>query len=131
MTARRRLADDAGSAVPEFVMTSVLVVLVFMAVLQLGLTLHVRNTLISCAAEGARYGARQGSSPEEGAGRTRTLISRSLSGRFAQSVTASTETTSEGVQVVVVDVAAPAPVLGPYGPARGLEVRGRAFAEEQ
>ena len=31
----------------------------FVAVLQVGLTLHIRNTLISCASEGARLGARE------------------------------------------------------------------------
>lgn len=128
---RGRLGDDQGSAVAEFVMTSTLVVLVFMAVVQLGLALHVRNTLISCAAEGARYGARQGSSPEQGAERTRSLIERSLSGRFAQDVAADVETTPEGVDVVVVTVEAPLPIVGPIGPAGGLDVAGRAFSEVQ
>lgn len=130
MTSRTLAADD-GSAIAEFVMTSALVVLVFMAVFQLGLTLHVRNTLISCAAEGARYGAREGSSPEQGAQRTRDLIGRSLSPRFAREVSASVQTTGEGVDVVVVEVTAPMPVLGPYGPGEALDVSGRAFHEEQ
>lgn len=112
-------------------MTSALVVLVFMAVLQLGLALHVRNTLISCAAEGARYGAREGSSPEQGARRARALVERSLSPRFAESVEASVRTTDDGVDVVVVEVQAPLPVLGPYGPSSGLRESGRAFHEAQ
>ncbi|GAB3112344.1 hypothetical protein GCM10027055_15070 [Janibacter alkaliphilus] len=128
---RRRLADDSGAAVAEFVMTSTLVVLVFMAVVQLGLALHVRNTLISCASEGARYGARQGSSPEEGAQRTRDLIGRSLSESYAQDVRAEVQTTEDGVDVVVVSVEAPLPVVGPIGPSDGLDVRGRAFSEVQ
>lgn len=128
---RGHLGEDSGAAVAEFVMTSALLIFVFMAVFQLGLTLHVRNTLVSCAAEGARYGARDGSSPEEGAQRTRDLIDRSLSARFAQSVAASVETTDGGVDVVVVSVRAPVPVVGPIGPRDGLDVRGRAFAEVQ
>lgn len=125
------LRDDGGAAVAEFVMTSTLLVFVFMAVVQLGLTLHVRNTLISCASEGARYGAREGSSPEQGAQRTRDLIDRSLSPRFAQAVGASVETTSDGVEVVVVSVQAPVPLVGPIGPTDALDVRGRAFSEAQ
>ncbi|UTT65230.1 pilus assembly protein [Janibacter sp. CX7] len=75
-------------------MTSALLLFVFLGVFQLGLTLHVRNTLISCASEGARYGAREGSTPQEGAGRTEDLIGRSLSARFAGDVTARVDTTA-------------------------------------
>ena len=126
-----RLAEDTGSAVVDFTLTSVLLLFVFLAVLQLGLTLHVRNTLISCAAEGARYGAREGASPAQGAQRTRDLVTRTLSSRFAGDVTTSTDTTPAGVRVVVVTVDAPIPIIGPLGPDDGLHVRGRAFAESQ
>ena len=128
---RRAIRDESGSAVVEFVLTSALLMFVFLAVIQLGLALHVRNTLISCAAEGARYGAREGASAGLGAARARDLITRSLSSSYAQDVTAREETTSAGVRVLVVDVVAPVPVVGPIGPTEGLEVSGRAFREEQ
>lgn len=128
---RRAIRDESGSAVVEFVLTSALLMFVFLAVIQLGLALHVRNTLISCAAEGARYGAREGASAGLGAARARDLITRSLSSSYAQDVTAREETTSAGVRVLVVDVVAPVPVVGPIGPTDGLEVSGRAFREEQ
>lgn len=131
MTRIERLADERGSAVVDFALTSILLLLVFLAVFQLGLVLHVRNTLVSCASEGARHGARAGSSPEQGAARTRDLIDRSLSSRFSGGVAARTDTTAEGVQVVVVDVAAPLPLIGPIGPGDALDVRGRAFLEDQ
>lgn len=127
----RGLREDSGSAVVDFVLTSALLMFVFLAVFQLGLALHVRNTLISCAAEGARYGAREGSTPGQGADRARELISRSLSSRFAGGVSASVQPTAAGVQVLVVDVTAPVPVVGPLGPSDGFEVRGRAFLEDQ
>lgn len=60
---RRR---DRGSAVAEFVMVSALVVVLGMGVFQLGLVVHVRNTLIAAAAEGARFGARADAAPGEG-----------------------------------------------------------------
>ncbi len=41
---------ERGSAVAEFVMVSTLVLVLGMGVFQLGLVLHVRNTLIACAA---------------------------------------------------------------------------------
>ena len=102
MSVTERLGDDRGSAVVDFTLTSVLLLFVFLAVFQLGLALHVRNTLVSCAAEGARYGAREGSSPEQGAARARDLISSALSERYARGVTARVDTTSDGVEVVVV-----------------------------
>lgn len=131
MTRIECLGDDRGSAVVDFALTSILLLFVFLAVFQLGLALHVRNTLVSCASEGARYGARAGSSPEQGAARARDLIDRSLSPRYSGGVVARTDTTAEGVQVVVVDVTAPLPVIGPVGPGDALDVRGRAFLEEQ
>jgi hypothetical protein len=116
--------------VADFAMVSALVSLLFVAVFQLGLVLHVRNTLISCASEGARLGARASAAPGDGAIRTRQLIARSLSSRFAQDVTADVEEAS-GVRVVAVRVVAPLPVLGPLGPDGRLAVVGRAFLEEQ
>ncbi|KRF27114.1 TadE family protein [Phycicoccus sp. Soil802] len=114
----------------DFVLVSALVSVLFVAVLQVGLTLHVRNTLISCASEGARLGARDGSSPEEGAARTRALISTSLSARFARDVSAGV-TVDGGVQVVAVRVRAPLPVLGPLGVDDGFDLVGHAFIEAQ
>ena len=127
MPAPRRRAE-AGSAVADFVLVSALVSVVFVAILQVGLTLHVRNTLISCASEGARLGARGGSSPREGATRTRELISASLSPRFAEDVSADV-ITEGGVPVVAIRVRAPLPVLGALGPDDGLDLVGRAFLE--
>lgn len=130
MTAAR-VGDDTGSAVVDFVLTSALLLFVFLAVFQLGLALHVRNTLVSCASEGARYGARAGSSPEQGAARARELINTSLSERYSGDVSTRTETTSGGTEVLVVEVAAPVPVVGPLVPGDGFDVRGRAFLEDQ
>lgn len=112
-------------------MVSVLVLAVVLGVLQLGLALHARNTLISCASEGARHGAKIGSSPDAGADRTRDLIRRSISDGYADDVSVTTEQTAAGVQVVVVRVSAPLPVIGPLGPDGALDVTGRAFVEDQ
>ena len=129
--AAARVGDDTGSAVVDFVLTSALLLFVFLAVFQLGLALHVRNTLVSCASEGARYGARAGSSPEQGAARARELINTSLSERYSGDASTRTETTSGGTEVLVVEVAAPVPVVGPLVPGDGFDVRGRAFLEDQ
>jgi hypothetical protein len=116
--------------VAEFAMVSGLVSVIFVAVFQVGLALHVRNTLISCASEGARVGARAGADPADGVARTRQLIGQSISPRFAQDVTADVVEV-DGVRVVAVRVTAPLPVLGPLGPDRALDVVGHAFLEDQ
>ena len=108
-----------------------LVVLLGMGIFQLALVLYVRNTLISNASEGARLGARAGASLDEGAARTRDLITRDLNGSYAQGVTATRQTTSAGVQVVDVTVSAPVPVIGLVGPTGVMTVTGCAFQEGQ
>jgi Flp pilus assembly protein TadG len=116
--------------VADFAMVAGLLSLLFLAVFQLGLALHIRNTLISSASEGARYGARANATVQDGAARTRELIKASMSGQYADHVTATTATV-DGVQVVQVRVEAPLPVLGPLGPDRVLSVQARSFAEKQ
>ena len=125
---RRRA--EGGAAVADFVLVSVLVLVVFVAVVQLGLALFTRSVLISCASEGARYGARADAFPQDGVARTQQLVSTSLSPRFARSVSAA-ESVVGGVRVVEVRVVAPLPVIGLLGPDRALDVVGRAYAEEQ
>jgi hypothetical protein len=121
---------DEGSAVADFVMVSALVTLLFLALLQLGMALYVRNTLISCASEGARFGARAGSEPAQGAQRTRALITGYLGHRFATDVSVDVVDV-DSVRVVSVRVVAPVPVLGPLGAGGDYDVVGRAFLERQ
>ena len=122
--------DERGAAVADFAMVSTLVVVLFLSVFQLGLALHTRNTLISCASEGARLGARADAIPGQGISRTEALISQSLSPRYARQVT-TREAVVEGVRVVEVRVVAPVPVIGLLGPDDRLDVVGRAFVESQ
>ena len=121
---------ESGSAVADFAMVSGLLSLLFLAVFQLGLALHIRNTLISCASEGARYGARADATPQEGVERAGQLIRASLADQYADNVTAMT-TTVDGVRVLQIRVRAPLPVLGALGPDRLLSVEARAFSERQ
>ena len=122
--------DERGAAIADFTMVSVLVVVLFVAVVQLGLALYTRNLLVSCASEGARLGARADATAGQGVSRTQSLISQSLSASYARHVT-SRETTVDGVRVVEVRVVAPVPVLGLIGPDERLDVVGRAFLEAQ
>ncbi len=124
----RRGRDDSGSAVVDFVMVGALLTLLFVGVVQLAVVLHVRNTLVDCASEGARYGAFADRTPADGAARAQELIGLSLSDRYADDVTAST-TVLDGVAVVEVTVRAPLPVIGLLGPTSGITVSGHGVDE--
>ncbi|WP_421736073.1 TadE/TadG family type IV pilus assembly protein [Cellulomonas sp.] len=113
----------------DFALVGGLVTVLFVAVLQLTIVLHVRNTLVDSAAEGARYGALGGHEPADGAERSRDLIAQSLSSAYAQGVSAS-RTTLDGLDVVEVQVEAPLPLVGLVGAAGTLTVRGHALAEQ-
>jgi Flp pilus assembly protein TadG len=120
--------NDRGSAVVDFVLVLLVLVPLFLGILQLGLVLHVRNTLTSAVSEGARYGAAYDRSPPDGAARTRRQISGAVAGRFAQDVSATVESVG-GAPTVVVTARAEVPALGLFGPAVSLEVRGHAVRE--
>ncbi|WP_205413147.1 TadE family protein [Austwickia chelonae] len=121
---------EEGSAVVDFVLVSILVCAITLSLLQLGFTLHVRNTLTWAASEGARAGARTGMTPEQGAGRTRDLVTQTLSTSYAQDVRV-LRRVENGLAVVEVQVTAPLPVIALWGPPGAITTRGRAFAEEQ
>jgi len=101
----------------------------FLAVVQLALALHVRSTLVDCAAEGARYGALADRTPAEGADRARDLITMSLTDAFADDVEAEI-ITLDGVAVVRVEVTAPLPLVGLLGPGGVMTVDGHALQEQ-
>lgn len=99
-----------------------------LAVVQLALALHVRNTVLDAAAEGARYAALAGADQADGVERTRDLISAAISADYARDVTAD-RTSVGGVPVVAVTVRATMPVIGLLGIDHGLEVTGHAAVE--
>lgn len=121
-------ADDdheRGAAVVDFALIGGLLTVIFVAILQLTLVLHVRNTLIDAASSGARYGALADRDPQDAAGRTEELIRGSLSDTYSSDITVG-QSTLGGVATLEVVVRAPLPVIGLVGPGGVLEVRGHA-----
>jgi Flp pilus assembly protein TadG len=106
----------------------VLLTVLALAVVQLALALHVRNTVLDAAAEGARYAALAGSSPRDGIARTRDLIASAISPEYGEDVTAGT-TSIGGVPAIEVTVRTTLPVIGLLGVQHGLEVSGHAAVE--
>lgn len=118
--------DDDGAAAVDFVLVSTLVLALFLGVVQLAFALYVRNTLVACAADGARYAANADRAPTDGAARAREQIRRSLPDRFAGDVRAGYE---PGSDEVFVEVRADLPLLGPWGLPHRLVLRGHALEE--
>ena len=124
----RRGRDDGGAAVVDFVLVMVVLVPLVLGVIQLGLVLHVRNTLTSAASEGARYAATIDRTPADGAERTRQLVASGLSAHYADDVSAQ-QTVVAGQPAVEVRVSAHVPALGLFGPSIDIEVAGHAVEE--
>jgi Flp pilus assembly protein TadG len=119
---------ERGAAVVDFALVAGLLALVVAGVVQLTLAVHVRNTLVDCAAEGARYAALADRTTDDGVARTRALIAASLADGYGDQVTA-VETDLRGLPVVEVRVTAPLPVVGLLGPGGMLTVSGHALRE--
>ena len=116
---------ERGAAVVDFALIGGLLTVVFIAILQLTLVLHVRNTLIDAAASGARYGTLADRSPQDAVGRAEDLIRGSLADSYGSDVSVG-ESMVGGVRTLEVVVRAPLPVIGLIGPAGIMEVRGHA-----
>lgn len=123
-----RLADDRGSAPVEFVLVGVLLTFLALAVVQLALALHIRNTVLDAAAEGARYGALADNHPSDAVPRTIDLITTAIGPDYATDVTVR-EGEWMGVPSVIVSVRTTLPLVGLLGPDRALEVVGHAARE--
>ncbi|MDR6792364.1 Flp pilus assembly protein TadG [Pseudarthrobacter oxydans] len=121
-------AREHGSAVVDFVLVGGLLTMFFLAIIQLTLILHVRNTLIDAAASGARYGTLADRGPADAEERTRSLIGSALTAGFAEQVSTS-EVTVQGLRTLEVTVRAPMPVIGLIGPRDMLEVKGHAAVQ--
>lgn len=124
-----RWRDDRGSAVAEFTMVGALLTVLTLAVVQLGLALLVRNTVLDAAAEGARYGALADNAAVDGVARTTELIRTAIGDDYADDVTASVRTAAGGHPMVTVTVRTTLPIVGLLGIGGALEVSGHAALE--
>ncbi len=124
----RRLLAEEGSAPAEFVMVGALLTVLTLSVLQLGLALHVRNTVEDAAGEGARFAALADNDLDDGVARTRDLISVALGDGYAREVTADYGTYL-GHPAAIVTVHTPLPLIGLVGIDQGLEAIGHAAVE--
>ena len=96
-----------------------------MALIQLTLALHVRNTVADAASSAARYGALGDRTAADAQDRARLLVGSALGERYVQEVQASVQV-RDGLNVMTVTIHAPLPLVGLAGPARSLEMTGHA-----
>ena len=128
LSLRALLVDERGSAAAEFTMVGALLTVLTLSVLQLGLALHIRNTVQDAAAEGARYGALADHTPADGVRRTRELIDLAIGDDYAQNVTVGGGSWM-GHPAVTITVRTRLPLVGLAGIEEALEVSGHAAVE--
>lgn len=119
---------ERGAAVAEFTLVTGLLVLLVLGIAQVGLAIHVRNTVVACAAEGARLAANADRGPADGAALTRRLIAQALSEAMVGEV-AARHVPSPAGRNVRVDVVTRLPLIGLVGPSRTLSVSAHALEE--
>jgi Flp pilus assembly pilin Flp len=125
---RPAVRDETGSAVVEFTLVGVLLTMLTLAVIQLGLALHVRNTVLDAAAEGARFAALADNVPADGVARTEQLITEAIGADYASDVRVGFGQWM-GHPAVTITVRTTMPVVGLIGVGGGLKVAGHAAVE--
>lgn len=127
-------ADDGerGSAVVDFVLVSLLIVALLLAILQVAVYAHVRNVVTASAQEGARFAANADVDAGLGAARTLEMVARATNSRTAAGLACASdeEVDPTGLTLVVVRCSGAVPsLLSALGDLLPLEVTGRAVKE--
>jgi Flp pilus assembly protein TadG len=123
---------ERGSAVVDFVLVSVLVVALLLAVLQVAVYVHIRNVVTASAQEGARFAANADIDSAMGAARTVEVVARATSEQTARGLSCSSgeEVDGTGLTLVVVRCSGSVPSLfASRGNLLPVEVTGRAVKE--
>lgn len=125
---RRRFADDRGSSPVEFLLVGTLLTILTLAVLQLAFAVYVRNVVHDAAVEGAYHAALGDTTLQEGAERTRDVITRAIGAGYAEEITVA-ESERLGHPTIGVRVRTTFPVIGLLGVPSAWEVEAHAPEE--
>jgi Flp pilus assembly protein TadG len=123
---------ERGSAVVDFVMVSILIVTLLLAVLQVAVYVHVRNVVTASAQAGARYAANADVDSSLGAARAVEIVGRATTVQTANGLacTSAEEVDRSGLTLVVVHCSGEVPsLLAVLANLLPLEVTGRAVKE--
>ena len=110
-----RKHKESGSAVVDFVMVGALVIVVFVALLQVALGVYARNVLTDAAGDGARRAALVGGTEAEARQRVQVLTDAALRRGYVDTVTVS-RVPSGDLRIVEVTVTAPSRSWGCSAP---------------
>ncbi|RZS90066.1 TadE-like protein [Motilibacter rhizosphaerae] len=123
----QRVRSDDGSTLVEFVVSTTALAAMLLALVQVGVVLHVRTTLRAEAAEGARVAAAADRTPSDGADHARSLARGSFP--RLRPTAASGRERVEGVPTVWVELHAGVPLVGWFAGTAHLSVRAHALEE--
>ncbi|MFG1921219.1 TadE/TadG family type IV pilus assembly protein [Cryptosporangium sp. NPDC048952] len=126
--------DDRGSAVVEFALVSVVLLLLLLGVLQVAVYLYVRNIVAACAAEGARFAANADVDVGQGAARAEEVLRRGAGAGVAERVrcVGRDEFGDGGLRLAGVECSGALPVFfAPLGDALPLHVTAHAVEESR
>ena len=118
-------SNQVGSVLVEWSLVAVLVMAVTAALLQLTLSLYVRNILADAASDAARHAALVGASDAEANARVQQLCQGALRANYPTKSEVS-HLQRGSVSLVQVKVSAPLPVIGLWSPTGSVVVRGHA-----
>ena len=119
------LTGDRGAAAVEFVLVGVLVVALFLGVMQVGLTLHLRNVVVASLAEGAREAANADRDCADGTARAYDLVRDAVGQRVADGLSFSC---AEG-EIVAVRARGPLPMVFPPIGSVAIDATAHAYDE--
>ena len=123
---------ERGSAVVDFVLVSILILTLLLAVLQVAVYVHVRNVVTASAQAGARFAANADVDSAVGAARTLEVVARATTVRTAEGLacTSGEQVDGTGLTLVVVQCTGNVPsLLAALGNLLPLEATGRAVKE--
>ncbi|MFC0581444.1 TadE family protein [Micrococcoides hystricis] len=104
---RHAVNREDGASTAEFVMTSTLLTLIVVSVLQLGIILYARTIMMDAASAGARHAVLIDRSLADGISRSESLLASSLPADLGTSVVG-----TQSADRVSVTVAGKVPMLG-------------------
>jgi hypothetical protein len=131
-TAGRRPRGDGGSALVEFSLVAILLLMLVLGILQVAVYLHVRNVAAASAAEGARYAANADVPEAAGADRAEAILASTVGHATAAHLTCSgaLDEGPGGVIVSSVRCTGAIPVFFvPFGEALAIDVSGHSVEE--
>jgi Flp pilus assembly protein TadG len=123
---------ERGNAVVDFVLVSMLIVALLLAVLQVAVYVHVRNVVTASAQEGARYAANADVDSAAGAPRTLEIVAAATGRQTAEGLTCTSgeEPDRTGLTLVAVRCSGSVPsLLAVLGNLLPLKATGRAVKE--